>query len=215
MEAKTRAEGKQYSLAHYFTGKPCKRGHISKRYTGTGICIACCTENNKSWTTKHPSYQQDWIVANRDYVNERNRDYYKNDPEWRKEKSRVYRASNPDKIREYNALWNETNPEKKALAWANWYDNNYEHARVKSKISHDRLKRATPKWVNLVDIYNMYMQCPNGHQVDHIVPLKGITWDGYPVSGLHVPWNLQYLPRKENAAKSNRMRQQDMEIVLS
>ena len=25
----------------YFTGRPCKRGHIAERYVSTGACVAC------------------------------------------------------------------------------------------------------------------------------------------------------------------------------
>lgn len=35
------------NLRFYATGKPCKRGHISKRYASNGGCQACTSENNK------------------------------------------------------------------------------------------------------------------------------------------------------------------------
>jgi hypothetical protein len=37
----TRGEAQAKLLKTYFTGKPCKHGHISERYTSTGACLAC------------------------------------------------------------------------------------------------------------------------------------------------------------------------------
>lgn len=46
-------------------------------------------------------------------------------------------------------------------------------------------------------IRDIYRNCPDGYEVDHIIPLsKG---------GLHHENNLQYLPKKENRRKGNRL----------
>lgn len=57
----------------------------------------------------------------------------------------------------------------------------------------------TPKWANLLHIEEFYANCPEGHEVDHIIPLQGKN-----VSGLHVENNLQYLTVAENRTKSNK-----------
>jgi 5-methylcytosine-specific restriction endonuclease McrA len=72
-----------------------------------------------------------------------------------------------------------------------------------------KIRRATPPWSNLRSIEAIYVTCPSDHHVDHIIPINGKTIDGYRVSGLHVPWNLQYLLSGINIGKSNRMRPED------
>lgn len=62
-----------------------------------------------------------------------------------------------------------------------------------------RIKQATPKWLNLKEIEEIYGCRPPGFHVDHIVPINGKN-----VCGLHVPWNLQYLLAIDNLKKSNK-----------
>lgn len=61
-----------------------------------------------------------------------------------------------------------------------------------------RIALATPKWINIEDLIKIYINKPDGYHVDHIIPLYGEN-----VSGLHVPWNLQYLKAEDNLKKSN------------
>jgi hypothetical protein len=62
---------------------------------------------------------------------------------------------------------------------------------------HAKQKAQTPADADLKLIQQIYEQCPEGYEVDHIVPIsKG---------GLHHQDNLQYLPWLENRRKSNKM----------
>lgn len=56
----------------------------------------------------------------------------------------------------------------------------------------------TPKWADTNRTAEIYRLCPDGYEVDHIIPLQGKL-----VSGLHVPDNLQYLSVNANRAKHN------------
>ena len=56
----TRAEAKQQNLTHYYTGKPCGRGHTDYRFTSIGKCKTCAREDTMRQhihtTTKRRSY---------------------------------------------------------------------------------------------------------------------------------------------------------------
>ncbi len=73
-----------------------------------------------------------------------------------------------------------------------------ERNNVRNKVRRARCKEASLN-VPLDDFVALYKKCPEGHQVDHIVPLN------HPkVCGLHVPWNMQYLTTEENNKKGNK-----------
>lgn len=56
---KTRRAGKAAKATLYFTGKPCKHGHISVRFTSTGQCRECTRKASREhpkkafWNRRH------------------------------------------------------------------------------------------------------------------------------------------------------------------
>jgi predicted HicB family RNase H-like nuclease len=80
-----------------------------------------------------------------------------------------------------------------------WTKNNlHKKAANEAKRRAAKLQR-TVSWANLDKIKEIYKNCPDGYEVDHIIPLQGKN-----VSGLHVEYNLQYLTVSENCSKKNR-----------
>ena len=54
MEVISRKEAKARGLKRYFTGKPCKHGHVSERYTGSGACVECnATPERKAYNARN------------------------------------------------------------------------------------------------------------------------------------------------------------------
>jgi hypothetical protein len=57
----SRSEAKAQGLTHYFTGKPCVRGHIDQRFTSIGKCKTCAREDaynqHKPTTNRKRAYK--------------------------------------------------------------------------------------------------------------------------------------------------------------
>lgn len=98
-----------------------------------------------------------------------------------RKRAKLHYAANRDLILAQTKAWNAAHPE---------------YIRANSNARKSRLRRQTPAWADMKRIVAFYASCPPGHEVDHIIPLKGRT-----VSGLHVHENLQYLPMLANRRK--------------
>lgn len=135
--------------------------------------------------------------------------------EAKKEYDRLYRLENLEKITKYDAFrrirdkekikiwkiqWIQANIEKRREIGRNWAKRNRGYCAYIVRLRQIAKLRATPKWADLEEIKKIYSNRPDGYHVDHIVPLKGKT-----ICGLHVSWNLQYLPAKDNWKKGNKL----------
>lgn len=55
-----RIDAKNQGLKRYFTGKPCKYGHVAERFVSSGRCSSCDSELQKSpeYRSKRRAYEQ-------------------------------------------------------------------------------------------------------------------------------------------------------------
>jgi 5-methylcytosine-specific restriction endonuclease McrA len=186
---KSRAEAKAMGAKYYFTGEPCKHGHVAPRKT-KGACTECLRVDwEKTNVTRAEYFRQ---YNQRAPVKDRKNDWY---------------VANRDKVIQAAA----TRPAAVMREYRNaWKRNNVLQVRADTKARRRKHRIATPKWLTrrqkseIRQLYQiaMTMTKTTGEQyvVDHIVPLRSEF-----VCGLHVPWNLRVITREENLAKSNQL----------
>jgi hypothetical protein len=82
---KTHTEAKRQGVTYYFTGKPCKHGHISERFASSKACKQCVYERNRQRTTKEDYWIDYGDEAYKERKREASRRYYqKNKNKWDK-----------------------------------------------------------------------------------------------------------------------------------
>ena len=72
MKEITREQAKHEGMKRYFTGKPCKRGHVCERETSSGMCVECKKIQRSSTEYKKKAREQQgrWSESNRARKNE-------------------------------------------------------------------------------------------------------------------------------------------------
>ena len=186
---KTRQEAKATGAKYYFTGEPCKHGHVAPRKT-KGICVECMKIEWQQAAEKRADYFREYNKS--EAGQQAKRKYY----EANKENVIARAQARPDEDkRRYKKTHKVNNPDM---------------YKEMTSLRRRRFRDATPKW--LTDTQKMEIRLKyrlaielsratgERHAVDHIIPLHGES-----VCGLHVPWNLQVLTQKDNLAKYNRL----------
>jgi hypothetical protein len=145
------------------------------------VCTKCHTLKTYDEFPKYTRYYDGYRPDCKTCCNARNKLNYYKDLTKSRLRSRVDRKNHPQTYR----TWLAKNKKQK---------NAYKSQRRKLII------QATPKWADIQAIISFYKNCPEGYQVDHIVPIKGKH-----ICGLHVLENLQYLPKFDNLSKGNKI----------
>lgn len=214
MQKLTRSEAKAQGLTRYFTGKPCKHGHVEERIVSSGACMAC-----------HKARRLDWEKRNAERINASSRARHAENPYRRRAAQERYTTKNGPRVAELKRSWRQRNAEKiklKNAKWlaenkatmrqinADWYRLNKDIARARDvrrrvglRLSHAVWDRELTSLVTneAADLADRRQAITGfGWHIDHMIPLRSKK-----ASGLHVWSNLQVIPASLNAKKGSRL----------
>lgn len=172
----SRAEAKALGEKWYFTGQPCKHGHIEDRLTSDGKCRECGNEKVRA--------------RDRESENARMREARARDPEAAREKDRQYRLENLEERRAYERAWSAANPDKIKAKHRKRYDADPDKQKARcapyGRVTQARRRsraRESSEHYTLADVESLYDKqhgnCAACHSklngvyhVDHVIPLK-------------------------------------------
>lgn len=224
---------RQVGSKHYRCFTNCRNGHENPvRITNSGLCKECLRLRNANKDPEAVRHNQkqalqrfnDRIKTDEEFrkaVRERQkklyhfgglkekklkyRKEYVARPEAKQRRRERERKNYYEKLR-FDASYKEAAKRRSSQ----WSKVNSDKCNEKTNLRRAARLNATPNWLEAGDrkamreLYALAKQVSAAtgvpHEVDHIVPLRGVE-----VSGLHVPWNLQVIPRSENRAKFNKL----------
>lgn len=172
----TRVQAKALGLARYFTGEPCKHGHIDERQVRSQSCMQCQRDSALKQLLKNPEKMRErnrlWALANSDKKRELHQRWRKENPEaaakWRlenpekekeigrkyrlantkktKEANRRWRTENKDYAKEQQKLWRAANPDKLSESARRSYIKNKDS----TQIAHRKYRENNPGMMNAI-----------------------------------------------------------------
>jgi uncharacterized protein (DUF924 family) len=225
MEIITRKEAQEKGLPRYFTGKPCKHGHVCERLVSQKVCIECKQKFDKGYYVKNKErllkkvkhyaeankdkitqYHLEYYARNQENMKKRSSKRYKEKREEISQKSKEYYQKNSKEICVRVSQYNRKNKEKIRVARKAYALKNSAVLSAAKANRKKHVKKATPFWadMHLIKIKHkerVAMTNMTGleHHVDHIVPLQGEN-----VCGLHIASNMRVILARDNISKRNK-----------
>jgi 5-methylcytosine-specific restriction endonuclease McrA len=203
-----KSEAKAKGEKFYFTGVPCKNGHIAPRFTSNGGCSECLKKWCGEYHAKH-----------KDKENQRCREYAKKDPVKNRKRSSEWAKINPEKSREMRkrAYW--LKPEFMRKQSSRWAKDNPDKTKVYGVNRRARLTKAGgslsgEEWESIKEKYGRRCLCCGkseaevGLTIDHVIPLF--------MGGIGSKENIQPLCKSCNCKKMLKVidyRENSLEIV--
>ncbi|QJB21821.1 glycolate dehydrogenase [Xanthomonas phage FoX2] len=176
-----RREAIALGLKRYFTGKPCKRGHVAERQVSNFTCMECERD------LQNARYARDGTLARVRRIK-----YYAENREACMAGMRARYAANPEKAAANVAAWRAANPEKRRA----------HHAKRRAL----KISAVPAEWseFDAFVIEEAHAACKRRSElhgepfhVDHMVPLTR--------GGLHCATNIQVIPARLNLRKGSRL----------
>lgn len=181
-------EARQQALKRFFTGKPCKIGHIAERMVSNRRCVTCLHAAKAEWDRANKLRRRADRLE-RDRLNaavivaKRAEDYQLN-REKLLAKARKWRSSNPDKMKAACASWRARNLAYCKKLLADWRNSHPEAVRIYRRNRRTKLRgnggSHTAGQIQALLIRQAY-QCATAfcaadldvnYHADHIIPLS-------------------------------------------
>lgn len=184
-----RAEAIEQGLTHYFTGNPCKYGHVSERILVSRLCKECKRIQAISYYERNKDKSKEYRKSKKEKIKETKRKYHIKNKDDISKKSSEYYYNNKNLFSEYR----KRNLEKYAAHQRNRRAliKNAEGSHTKEDVDeiYRNQKGLCAEPTCSKDLYD-------GYHVDHIMPIS--------LGGGNGPDNLQCLCPECNRKKSSK-----------
>lgn len=116
----SKKEAQRAGEKYYFTGKPCKNGHVANRFSSCNSCVECRKILSKIW------------YSDRERARKKTAAWRSNNKERSLKSEREWREKNKERVTATQKRWRDKNPERSKKKYRDWYARNIESERLRS-----------------------------------------------------------------------------------